>query len=202
MTTTAPDTLDIRPLVPELLDAMGSVLRGSWGSTCWCIYPRLTHREMLDLPGDGPHGPRRREEMTRLAARDHSPGLLAFEGEQPVGWVAVAPRSELNRIARSRATPPVDDEPVWVIPCVTVHRQHRGRGVAVALIRAAVSYAGEHGATHVEAYPRAGNERTGDDNAFFGTEPLFRRAGFSVVRGPLEGRPRNWIARVTMRAHT
>lgn len=202
MTTTAPDTLDIRPLVPELLDAMGSVLRGSWGSTCWCIYPRLTHREMLDLPGDGPHGPRRREEMTRLAARGHSPGLLAFEGEQPVGWVAVAPRSELNRIARSRATPPVDDEPVWVIPCVTVHRQHRGRGVAVALIRAAVSYAGKHGATHVEAYPRAGSERTGDDNAFFGTEPLFRRAGFSVVRGPLEGRPRNWIPRVTMRAHT
>jgi hypothetical protein len=39
----------------------------------------------------------------------------------------------------------------------------------------------------------------GDDNAYFGTEPLFRRAGFQVVREPLKTHPRNWIARVTMR---
>ena len=75
----------------------------------------------------------------------------------------------------------------------------RGRGVALALIRAAVAYATENGAPFVEAYPRAGATRTGDDNAYFGTEPLFRRAGFRVVRKPLENRPRNWIPRVTMR---
>lgn len=202
MTSTTLDSLDIRPLTPELLDDMGSVLRGSWGSTCWCIYPRLTHRQMLDLPGEGPHGPRRREEMTRLAQRDYSPGLLAFQGDQPVGWIAVAPRDELTRVARSRTTPPVDDEPVWVIPCITVRKAHRGQGIAVAMIRAAVGYAGEHGAAIVEAYPREGNERIGDDNAFFGTERMFSRAGFRVVRGPLEGRPRNWLARVAMRADT
>ena len=75
----------------------------------------------------------------------------------------------------------------------------RGRGVALALIRAAVAYAAENGAPAVEAYPRAGAARTGDDNAYFGTEPLFRRAGFRVVRKPLEGQPRNWVRRVTMR---
>ena len=75
----------------------------------------------------------------------------------------------------------------------------RGRGIAVALIQAAARYAGEHGAPAVEAYPRAGGERTGDDNAYFGTEAMFRRAGFREVRGPLENRPRNWIARVVMR---
>ena len=202
MTSTTLDSLDIRPLTPELLDAMGSVLRGSWGSTCWCIYPRLTHQQMLDLPGEGPHGPRRREAMAKLAQRDYSPGLLALEGEQPVGWIAVAPREELNRVVRSRTTPPVDDVPVWVIPCITVRRAHRGRGIAVAMIRAAVAYAAEHGARAVEAYPRAGSDRTGDDNAFFGTEPMFSRAGFRVIRGPLENRPRNWIARVTMRMET
>jgi hypothetical protein len=47
--------------------------------------------------------------------------------------------------------------------------------------------------------PRTGAERTGDDNAYFGTEPLFRRAGFRVVRNPLKDRPRNWIPRVAMR---
>jgi GNAT superfamily N-acetyltransferase len=137
--------------------------------------------------------------MTTLARRRRAPGLLAFEGDEPVGWIAVAPRSELARVDASRATPRVDDEAVWVIPCITVRKAARGRGIALALIRAAVAYASEHGAPAVEAYPRAGAARTGDDNAYFGTEPLFRRAGFQVVREPLKNRPRNWIARVTMR---
>ena len=37
----------------------------------------------------------------------------------------------------------------------------------------------------VEAYPRAGTKRTSNDNAYIGTEPLFRQAGFRVVRKPL-----------------
>ena len=85
---------------------------------------------------------------------------------------------------------------------MTVRKDVRGRGIAVAMIEAAVQYAAQHGAPAVEAYPRAGDERTGDDNAYFGTELMFHRAGFSVVRGPLEKRPRNWIARVTMRTDT
>ncbi len=72
----------------------------------------------------------------------------------------------------------------------------------MALIRTAVSYAGEHGAPAVEAYPRADGIRTRDDNAFIGTEPLFRRAGFQVVREPLPDRPRNWLPRVAMRMST
>ena len=192
-------TLEFRPLAADLMDDLGQVLRGSWGATCWCMYPRLTDAEMRALPGEGRHGPRRRAAMAGLAGRTPAPGLLAYEDRVPVGWAAVAPRSELTRTVRSRTTPPVDDVAVWVIPCVTVRTPHRGRGIAVALIRAAVDYAGQHGAPAVEAYARAGGERTGDDNAFFGTEPMFRQAGFEVVREPLPGLPRNWIPRVAMR---
>lgn len=88
---------------------------------------------------------------------------------------------------------------LWVIPCITVRKTARGRGVAVALIEAAAAYAFAQGAPAVEAYPRAGDARTGDDSAYFGTEPLFRRAGFRVIRKPLEKLPRNWTPRVTMR---
>jgi GNAT superfamily N-acetyltransferase len=163
------------------------------------MYPRLTDAQMRELPGPGSMNQRRRDAMTQLARRQRAPGLLAFEGDEPVGWIAVAPRSELARLEASRATPRVDDEDVWVIPCVTVRKTARGRGIALALIGAAVAYATEHGAAAVEAYPRAGATRTGDDNAYFGTEPLFRRAGFQVVRAPLENRPRNWVPRVAMR---
>ena len=195
----APPLLDIRPLTPDFMDHMGSAVKGSWGGTCWCMHPRLTDAQMRELPGAGPLKRRRRDAMEKLARRQLAPGLLAFEGDEPVGWIAVAPRGELARVDRSRATPRVDDEDVWVIPCVTVQKAARGRGIGVALIRAAVAYAIEKGAPAVEAYPRAGAERTGDDNAYFGTEPLFRRAGFKIVRKPLENVPRNWIPRVAMR---
>ena len=166
------------------------------------ISPWYWFRLTRELPGEGSQGPRRREAITRLAGRPRAPGLLAFEGEQPVGWVAVSPRCELTRIVRSRATPPVDGQPVWVIPCITVQKAHRGRGIAVALIRAAVAYASDHGAPAVEAYPRSDGIRAGDSNVYFGTEPLFRRAGFYVVREPISDRPRNWIPRVAMRIYT
>jgi len=194
-----PPPLVIRPLTPRFMDGLDMVFRGSWGTGCWCMHPRLTAAQMRALPGPGSERERRHAAMTKLARRRRAPGLLAFEGDEPVGWIAVAPRTELARIEASRATPRVDDLAVWVIPCVTVRKTTRGRGIAVALIRAAVNYAGKNGAPAVEAYPRAGDARTGDDNAYFGTEPLFRRAGFRVIREPLENRPRNWIARVTMR---
>lgn len=192
-------SLDFRPLTPRLMDDFGAVLRGSWGSGCWCMYPRLTKALEAELPQAENGSERRRAAMTKLARRKRAPGLLAYEGDEPVGWIAIAPRPELARTEASRATPRVDEEDVWVIPCVTVRPTARGQGIAVALIRAAVEYAAEHGAPAVEAYPRAGEARTGDDNAFFGTEPLFRRARFKVIRGPLEDVPRNWTPRVTMR---
>ena len=193
--------LAFRPLTPLLMDDLGAVLRGNFGAGCWCMFPRLTDAQMRELPGSGPLSPRRRGAMTALAG-SRPPGLLAFEGDEPVGWVAVAPRGELARVDRSRATPRVDNADVWVIPCITVRKTARGRGIALALIHAAVGFAAQQGAPFVEAYPRSGDERTGDDNAYFGTEPLFRRAGFEVVRGPLENRPRNWLPRVAMRLNT
>jgi GNAT superfamily N-acetyltransferase len=183
--------LAFRPLKPRLLDCMGEVLRGSWGASCWCMYPRLSGAER------NMGSRQRREAMTRLARRRRAPGLLAFDGDEPVGWVAIAPRAELVRVDCSRATPRVDDVDVWVIPCITVRPSARGRGIAVALIRAAVAYAAKHRAPAVEAYPRAGSARTKDDNAYFGTEPLFRRAGFRVVRKA--SRQGSRLRRVTMR---
>jgi len=186
--------LVFRPLTPRLVGCMGEVLRGSWGASCWCMYPRLMRAEMATM-----RSAQRREAMTKLARRRRAPGLLAFEGEEPVGWIAVGPRAELARLDASRATPRVDDVDVWVIPCISVRPSARGRGIAVALIRAAVAYAARWRAPAVEAYPRAGSARTADDNAYIGTEPLFRRAGFRVIRRPQGKAGRNSLRRVTMR---
>ena len=192
--------LSFQPLTPKLMDSLGTILKGSWGSNCWCMHPRLTDAQMKELPGDGAIKEKRRAAMTKLARRrSHAPGLVAFEGADPVGWIAISPRPEYVRVDKSRATPVVDDEAVWIIPCVTVPKTARGKGIAIAMIRAAAEYAFEKGAPAVEAYPRAGDKHTGADNIYFGTEAMFRRAGFEVIRPPLESRPKNWIPRVAKR---
>ncbi len=194
----AAGNLEIRPLTPRLMDDLKQVLSGGWGSGCWCMFPRLTAAEERALPGPGGASERRRLAMTGLARRRRAPGLLAYLDGEVVGWIAAAPRGELSRVDQSKATPRVDDVDVWVVPCITVRKKARGRGVALALIEAAVDYAARHGAPAVEAYARAGGGRVHDDLAFFGTEPLFRRAGFRVIRKPLPV-PKTWTPRVTMR---
>lgn len=199
MAAARPDGLTIQRLTPRRMEDMGKVLSGSWGNGCWCIYPRMTPAMERSLPGPGGAGEKRHREMTRLAKRRRAPGLLAYLDGEAVGWVAIAPRGELGRVDGSKATPRVDDVGVWVIPCITIRRKARGQGVAIALIQAAVAYAASQGAPAVEAYARAGTKRVHDDFAYYGTEGLFRRAGFEVIRKPLRGLPKGWTPRVTMR---
>ena len=191
--------LTIRPLTPTHVDDLKTVTAGTWGASCWCLFPRYTTAQQrergLDKGGDAV----RRAEVARLARRRNAPGLIAYRGKEPVGWIAIGPRSDLSRIDRSRATPAVDELAVWVIPCITVRRGHRGQGFAVAMIKAAVDYAAKLGAPAVEAYPRAENKRLNDDFVFFGNEAMFRKAGFRQVRGVLAGLPKTWTPRVTMR---
>ncbi len=177
--------LKIVPLRPGRMDDFGKVLSSTWGNGCWCMYPRLNAQLSRELPGPGGMSERRRRAMTALAGRRRAPGLVAYLEGEPVGWVAISPRAELCRIEASKATPRVDDLDVWVIPCITVRKRARGQGIALALIEAAQAYAAKHGAPAVEAYPRAGAVRVHDDFAYIGTETLFRRAGFRVVRKPL-----------------
>ena len=66
--------------------------------------------------------------------------MLAYAGEDVVGWAAVAPRSELP-FARSTKIPHVDDLPVWSAWCLRVRPGHRGRGSRTRLLEGAVAYA-------------------------------------------------------------
>ena len=197
--------LTIRPLAPSRVDDVKTITRGSWGTQCWDLHWRFTAAQTREAGIAGAETAqnqrRRREILAKLARRRaNAPVLVAYVGGEPAGFVALGPRADFGRVAASRATPPVDDVPAWVIPCITVGRPFRGKGVAVALLRASVQYAGERGAPAIEGHPRAGRARVHDDLAFIGTQALFRKAGFLTVRGVMPALPRGWTPRVTMRA--
>jgi len=194
--------LTIRPLTPARVDDVKTVTRGTWGATCWDLFPRFNAKEqrVMGIRDQGPtNESRRRAVLAKLARRRHSAGLVAYDGTEPIGFISLGPRLDFSRIANSKATPPVDDVDAWVIPCITVRRGYRGRGAAIAMIQAAVDHAARYGAAAVEAYPRASG-RVHDDLAFIGTKSMFEKAGFRQIRGVLPGLPKGWAPRVTMRA--
>jgi GNAT superfamily N-acetyltransferase len=117
------------------------------------------------------------------AEEDRAPGLVAYDGDEAVGWISIGPREDYERLAHSTVLKPLDDKPVWSIVCFVVGRQARGRGVARKLLEAGVDYAREHGARLLEAYPVevAEGMRVPPGDVYRGTLSMFERAGFKVV---------------------
>ena len=135
-------------------------------------------------------GAANRAALRRVVEAGPPPGLLAFRGREPIGWIALAPREAYPRLDRSRVLKPVDDRPVWSVTCFLVARQHRGQGITVRMLRAAVDFAGKHGAKFVEGYPvdtRGG--RSPDVWVYTGLHPAFRKAGFREVARRSRSRP-------------
>ena len=85
---------------------------------------------------------------------------------------------------------------MWALSCFYVRRSHRRRGVASALIAAAVRAAREGGAQTLEAYPVDIAAPKASTNRFTGAAESFRRAGFRTVAEPSPARP---IMRIDLR---
>jgi ribosomal protein S18 acetylase RimI-like enzyme len=124
------------------------------------------------------HGEPKKRAMAQLVRRGREPGILAYENGSPVGWIAVAPRAEYAAILASpQYGPRDDDDDVWSIVCFVVDKPERRRGIATALLDAAVARAFERGASSVEAYPHVSDSRD-----YMGASDLYTRAGFERVR--------------------
>src|SRR4029077_13100692 len=90
------------------------------------------------------------------------PGAAAPSGGgEPVGWCAVEPRPRFSGLLRNNRVPwegraeDKADESVWALTCVFVREHYRRRGLASALVRAAVEHARRRGARALEGYPIA-----------------------------------------------
>src|SRR5687768_12163870 len=75
-------------------------------SVCWCLSHRIPAQDNRSLVGE-----ERGELVRALTRRRVKPGVLAYDGDEVVGWAAVAPRADLP-FARSTKIPHVDDRPV------------------------------------------------------------------------------------------
>jgi ribosomal protein S18 acetylase RimI-like enzyme len=178
--------LDVRPVTPDRWRELAEFFGPSGAySGCWCMWWRLPGSEFSAGARDGAAG--NKAAMRGLVRSGDVPGLIGYDERRPVGWVSVGPRPSYGRLLRSPTLKPgpdedPDDPSVWSVVCFWIPRVHRGRGVAAALLDAAVAHAQDHGAQAVEAYPvdTSGARRPSAD-LFTGALEMYERAGFREV---------------------
>src|SRR4029077_8292414 len=106
--------LEIRPLTAAHVDDVKTVMKGTWGSSCWDLFPRFSAAEQRELGitggGPGTADAKRREVLAKLARRrKNSAGLVAYRGAEPIGFVSLGPRHDYSVVENSKVMPPVDD---------------------------------------------------------------------------------------------
>jgi GNAT superfamily N-acetyltransferase len=118
-------------------------------------------------------------------------GILAFEGRDPIGWCSIGPRGDFPGLERSRVLQTEWTAATWSVTCFFIPAKHRGKGVATAMLEAAVELARKRGATEIEGYPQkmlASGDPLPGPFAWTGVPSIFERCGFKRIN-PGEGRP-------------
>lgn len=159
--------------------------KGACGG-CWCMYFRLQTKDYRAGTKNGEN-----KKSIRAIVNEGKPaGIMAFEGTKAVGWAALAPRTDFIKFERSRVHKPIDDEPVWSIPCLFVDRKYRKLGVSAALLKGIIDHARENGIDILEAYPVVpGEGKLPDTFAYYGLYTSFEKVGFEVVDQTSKHRP-------------
>ena len=122
------------------------------------------------------HGsPENKCRLRELVQSDRPPGLIAFYEDEPAGWSAVGRISEFPQYSSIE-----NDLSIWAIACLFVCEAGRGHGVARALLSAALSVAGDSGASTVYGPPQWWSPEASEQSNYI-TE-LFTQYGFETVK--------------------
>ncbi|HTX73135.1 MAG TPA: GNAT family N-acetyltransferase [Rectinemataceae bacterium] len=172
-----------KELGPELWPQVERLFgeRGACGG-CWCQAWRIEEGERWE---DVKGAPAKKRLRGGIRSRKTF-GILAFDGDVPVGWCTFGPRDSFPRLNRARSLRCDDSARVWSVPCFFVVRGYRGRGVATALLHHALRAMRKRGAEIAEGYPSKPDKEGRYIPAFSwtGTVSLFEKTGFVTVGNP------------------
>lgn len=182
------ETAPFLPGEPRHVDGLVALF-GAASSPCYCRYWHFTGDKNAWLERCYAESGRNEAELREAAAQrsEEASGVVALEGQQLVGWAKVAPHGVTQKfyeqryyrglpVLRERST-----EGLYIIGCLLVHPEHRGKRVGHALVKRAVEYARDRGAKVLEAFPRRTAERVPDEQHWMGIESAFVEAGFTIV---------------------
>lgn len=163
------------------------------GGPCYCQRFKIPPAQWRSISAD--QRVERLREQTHCDERGSGStcGLVAYQGDVPVGWCRVEPRSGyawLGKTPWAGRNEDPSDQSVWAVACFLVRAEHRRRGITHVLAREAAQFARDRGATAVEGYPMevvSGQTVTWGE-LHVGSVDGFRDAGFSVIGRPSKRR--------------
>lgn len=158
--------------------------RGACGG-CWCMYWRLSAKEFEKQKGEG-----NKKAIKKLASQNKVIGLIFYTDDLPVGWCSVAPREDFPRLANSRVLKPVDENPVWSVVCLFIHKDYRRKGISSQILKHTVEFCKSKGADIVEGYPVVPyTDKIPAAFAWTGIPSAFEKAGFKEAARRSKSRP-------------
>jgi len=208
---TAPGTASRDPITPAQLSiipanqASWADLQAVFGTAdypgmCYCQHYKTRDCHWSSLSGEERQGRLREQTRCDDPRAQTTSGLVAFLGHEPVGWVAVEPRTAYPRLPKVRTVwsgrqEDKTDDGIWAVTCFVTRKGYRKRGITYALAAATVGFARDQGARALEAYPMItspGKEITWGE-LHVGSRQVFADAGFTEVSQPS---PRRVVMRI------
>jgi GNAT superfamily N-acetyltransferase len=176
--------LKLFPLTAERCDDFEKLF-GSNGACggCWCMWWRLKRSQYEKQKGAG-----NKKSIKKIVNSGIVPGILAYYGENPIGWCAIEPRESYSLLENSRVLKRIDSEKVWSVVCFFVDKKYRRKGVTEKLLEAALKHAKKYKAKIVEGYP-VDSEKTPTAFAWTGFANAFLKVGFKEVHRGSPTRP-------------
>jgi len=153
---------------------------------CWCMFYRLKKSDFHE--GKVANG--NKDSMRKIVWQGKPAGILGFYEGQAIAWCAFAPREDFIKLEKSRVHKRIDDEKVWSIPCLFIHKNFRMNRISAELLKGVIKYAKEKEIKIIEAYPAIPTqEKIPDSFAWIGLYKSFERAGFEIVDRISKNRP-------------
>lgn len=178
----------------DVVEVFGTRGDPSW---CWCQFFVTTGDGYTKDPAAN-----RADLQGQLASRNPPYGLVATVNGTPAGWLQFGPRTAFPRLTSNRAESKVlaeagiDDTAaghnVWRTTCFVVRVGMRRKGVAGALLDAAIDEVRRRGATTLEGHPVDVDALPGkahSANLYHGVLSTFAAAGFHEIGRTAPARP-------------
>ena len=152
---------------------------GAYGG-CWCMFWRIKRKDFDANVGEG-----NKKALKELINQNTIPGILCYTDNQPFGWCSVDKRENYPSLERSPVLKRLDNQSVWSIVCLFIHKNFRGQDYSKQIIKFAIDYAGQNGAKVIEAYPNSSeNKKIPSVSSYMGFPKIYNRCGFVECARP------------------
>jgi GNAT superfamily N-acetyltransferase len=172
----------------DLVDLFGP--RRGASSGCWCMWPFLRAKDWQALTRD-----ERRDALKDKVTEGPAPGLLAYHGDLPVGWIASGPRERYVRFQLGKTSKPLETDTeemiraTHAVTCFYIRSGYRKDGLMARLLEAGVDHVRTQGAAFLDACPIESDKPLQWGEGFVGIASVFRRSGFEEIARRSPKRP-------------